>query len=366
MIKTNSSDAPPPDGNDNGDARAHRLDWLATRAAETLHFTGESARNFRRNARIVFSPQEAASGTVLAPAQAQRQQLWRSGSEIGLFFIGAGFAALYILTRPMDWASAIILLFLVGWFIVIAYLVHFLRWRTGLATVMAAMPPPGAAISADAKALTVNGIVVPWSEITLDALALRQVMPLWGSASVSNVVDYVDQFTLNVGGKILILDRGLLSNGQVLLDTICDKLDISGRARPLAGGDVNPQRLTLYADWAGAAGMPLEGAAMTTFDKREEGFEKKFAHDEDLKFKAMARRNKLLGLWAAGQLGKSGADADAYAKEVVLADFEEAGDNDVLRKVAKDLSGKGITEPQIRAKMDELLGQAIEQIQKSG
>ena len=105
---------------------------------------------------------------------------------------------------------------------------------------------------------------------------------------------------------------------------------------------------------------------MTTFDKREEGFEKKFAHDEDLKFKAMARRNKLLGLWAAGQLGKCGADADAYAKEVVLADFEEAGDNDVLRKVTKDLSAKNITEQQIRAKMDELLDTAIEQIKKSG
>ena len=105
---------------------------------------------------------------------------------------------------------------------------------------------------------------------------------------------------------------------------------------------------------------------MTTFDKREEGFEKKFAHDEDLKFKAMARRNKLLGLWAAGLLGKSGADADAYAKEVVLADFEESGDNDVLHKVTKDLSGKGIDEQQIRAKMDELLNQAIEQVKKSG
>jgi len=105
---------------------------------------------------------------------------------------------------------------------------------------------------------------------------------------------------------------------------------------------------------------------MTTFGKREEGFEKKFAHDEDLKFKAMARRNKLLGLWAAGQLGKSGAEADAYAKEVVLADFEETGDNDVLRKVAKDLESKGITQQQIRAKMNELLDSAIEQVKKSG
>ncbi len=77
----------------------------------------------------------------------------------------------------------------------------------------------------------------------------------------------------------------------------------------------------------------------------------------------MARRNKLLGLWAAGLLGKSGPDADAYAKEVVLADFEEAGDNDVVRKVVKDLEGKGVTEQEIRAKMAELLAQAVSQIQ---
>ena len=105
---------------------------------------------------------------------------------------------------------------------------------------------------------------------------------------------------------------------------------------------------------------------MTTFDKREEGFEKQFAHDEELRFKAMARRNKMLGLWAAGVLGKSGADAEAYAKEVVLADFEEAGDTDVLRKVSKDLQPKGVTEQQIRAQMTELLAQAVEQLKKSG
>src|SRR5262245_16921931 len=109
---------------------------------------------------------------------------------------------------------------------------------------------------------------------------------------------------------------------------------------------------------------PLKGPNMTTFDKREEGFEKQFAHDEELRFKAMARRNKMLGLWAAGVLGKSGADAEAYAKEVVLAEFEEAGD--VLRKVTKDLQPKGITEQQVRAQMSELLAQAVEQIKKSG
>jgi hypothetical protein len=102
---------------------------------------------------------------------------------------------------------------------------------------------------------------------------------------------------------------------------------------------------------------------MTTFDKREEGFEKKFAHDEELKFKAYARRNKLLGLWAAEQLGKTGADAEAYAKEVVLADFEEAGDNDVIRKVVTDLKSRGVTETQVTAKLAELLAQAVAQIQ---
>jgi Uncharacterized conserved protein len=105
---------------------------------------------------------------------------------------------------------------------------------------------------------------------------------------------------------------------------------------------------------------------MTTFDKREEGFEKKFAHDEELRFKAIARRNKLLGLWAAGVLGKAGADAEAYAKEVVLADFEEAGDNDVVHKLVKDLGGAGVAEPQIRAKMTELLALAVAQIKAGG
>ena len=103
---------------------------------------------------------------------------------------------------------------------------------------------------------------------------------------------------------------------------------------------------------------------MTTFDKREEGFEKKFAHDEELKFKATARRNKLLGLWAAGELGKSGTDADAYAKEVVAADFEEAGDADVLRKLTADFAAKNvaITEQAIRAKMSELLAVAAAEV----
>ncbi|MGL4296495.1 MAG: DUF1476 domain-containing protein [Aestuariivirga sp.] len=107
---------------------------------------------------------------------------------------------------------------------------------------------------------------------------------------------------------------------------------------------------------------------MTTFDKREEGFEKKFAHDEELRFKAGARRNKLLGLWAAEKLGLSGAEAEAYAKTVVAADFEEAGDEDVFRKVRKDFDAKGVdqSDHQIRRTMDEMMGQAIEQIKAAG
>ena len=103
---------------------------------------------------------------------------------------------------------------------------------------------------------------------------------------------------------------------------------------------------------------------MTTFDKREEGFEKKFALDEEQKFKAVARRNKLLGLWAAEKLGMSGDDATAYAKEVVAADFEEAGDRTCSARCCSDFTAKGVamTEDRLRAKMDELMAQAVAQV----
>ncbi|SMH49140.1 DUF1476 domain-containing protein [Mesorhizobium australicum] len=103
---------------------------------------------------------------------------------------------------------------------------------------------------------------------------------------------------------------------------------------------------------------------MTSMKDREEGFEKKFAHDEELKFKATARRNKLLGAWAAEKLGKSGADAEAYAKEVVVADFEEAGDEDVFRKLRGDFdkAGVAVSDHQIRHAMAELLETAAKQI----
>jgi hypothetical protein len=103
---------------------------------------------------------------------------------------------------------------------------------------------------------------------------------------------------------------------------------------------------------------------MTTFDKREEGFEKKFAHDEELRFKAMARRNKMLGRWAAEKLGLTGDAAEANAKEVVMSDFEEAGEHDVFHKIRKDFDDKGVAQSdhQIRRTMDELLAQAVAQV----
>ncbi|MGB7270446.1 MAG: DUF1476 domain-containing protein [Albidovulum sp.] len=100
---------------------------------------------------------------------------------------------------------------------------------------------------------------------------------------------------------------------------------------------------------------------MTTFDDRENAFENKFAHDEELRFRTEARRNKLLGLWAAGLMGKSGDDAAAYAKEVVASDFEEAGEEDVYRKVSSDLGAKA-EEAVIRAKMAEMMIEAKRQI----
>ncbi|MEM1267210.1 MAG: DUF1476 domain-containing protein [Pseudomonadota bacterium] len=100
---------------------------------------------------------------------------------------------------------------------------------------------------------------------------------------------------------------------------------------------------------------------MSQFDDRERAFENKFAHDAEMQFKAEARRNKLLGLWAAGLMGKSGDDADSYAREVVKADFEEAGDEDVYRKVAGDL-GDLATEDAIRTQMRELMAEAKAQI----
>ena len=105
---------------------------------------------------------------------------------------------------------------------------------------------------------------------------------------------------------------------------------------------------------------------MSGIEQRGDGFEKKFAHDEELRFKAGARRNQRLGQWVAEKLGTAGPEAEAYAKEVIRADFEEAGDDDVFRKVRKDFDAAGIAQSdhQIRRTMDELMAKAISEIQK--
>ncbi len=103
---------------------------------------------------------------------------------------------------------------------------------------------------------------------------------------------------------------------------------------------------------------------MTTFDRRRDSFEKKFALDEEQKFKALVRRNKLLGLWAAEKMGLTGTEAADYAKEVVKADFSEPGEEDVFRKIKEDFTAKGVdqSEHQIRRTMDELMATAAQQI----
>jgi hypothetical protein len=104
---------------------------------------------------------------------------------------------------------------------------------------------------------------------------------------------------------------------------------------------------------------------MTTFEEREKGFERKFAHDEELKFKATARRNRLIGLWAADKMGLSGDEAQAYAREVIKADLAEPGDEDVFRKVRGDFDAKGVqqSDHQIRRMIAEMMGEAVRQIE---
>ena len=103
---------------------------------------------------------------------------------------------------------------------------------------------------------------------------------------------------------------------------------------------------------------------MTTFDDRERAFETKFAHDEELRFRVIARRNRLLGQWAARLMGLSDAEADAYAKDVIRSDFEEAGDEDVIRKVIGDLTGAGVEcdEAQVREAIAHKEAEARRQI----
>jgi len=103
---------------------------------------------------------------------------------------------------------------------------------------------------------------------------------------------------------------------------------------------------------------------MTTFDQREQAFEQKFGHDEELRFKARARKNKMLGLWAAGLIGKTGAAAEAYARDIVMADFEKPGDHDVVHTLMHDLAaaGKPIEEHTIRRQGERFMAEAMKQV----
>ena len=107
---------------------------------------------------------------------------------------------------------------------------------------------------------------------------------------------------------------------------------------------------------------------MSTFDKREEGFEKKFAHDAELRFKAEARRDRLLGVWAAELMGLSASESEAYAKDLVREDLKEAGDDDVFRKIRADFDAKGVqqSDHQIRRTMAEMLAKAVSDIESKG
>ena len=107
---------------------------------------------------------------------------------------------------------------------------------------------------------------------------------------------------------------------------------------------------------------------MTTFDDREKGFEKKFAMDEELRFKAESRRNKMLAEWAAAKLGIVGAELEQYVKDVRRADFEEKGDDDVFRKVKADFEAKGLTvsDEELRTAMNEMLAKAVEELSSKG
>jgi hypothetical protein len=122
----------------------------------------------------------------------------------------------------------------------------------------------------------------------------------------------------------------------------------------------------ISAVFRGAIGASRgEMRQMTTFEDREKGFERKFAHDEELKFRATARRNRLIGLWAAEKMGLTGDEAQAYAREVIKADLAEPGDEDVFRKVRSDFDAKGVdqSDHQIRRIIGEMMVEAVHQIE---
>ena len=226
-----STDPPPPDGG--GNAREQRIGWLITCAADTLHLTGTPRRNFidYSKRQIIFAPQAAASGVVLAARQARRLERLRavysfpdSSSPRGAypFRIGArnrlgtdpDLAVPGLLVRDDCPGSS-----------------RSVAWSAGIPSVYQAMPPPGCAITADADALTINSAIMPWPKIVLAAIWLR-VGASW------NVPESIERLTLRAGGETTVLDRNVVTNGQVLLDTICPTVDMTGGS---SQSEIDPQ-----------------------------------------------------------------------------------------------------------------------------
>ncbi len=264
------ADTPPPGATfADPNARTRRIRLIAERAADTLHLADRIRDRFVSECvrAIVFAPQVAAAGTVLEPARARKRQFRRAIRESRVGLIVSLAIVLFALAQPVGWGAASVVILPVAFYSVILCAVKILRWRSGIAAVYAALPPPGSIILADPAALTVNGIVVPWDKIVLETIVLRWVSMVftpWRSPR------FIDRIGLIADGRALALDRGVVTDGQDLLDTICDKLDLGLRPAPL--GDINAKGLPLYPRQHPIAGWPPTGATMTTFDKREEGF----------------------------------------------------------------------------------------------
>ena len=364
---TRSSQHQPVDGT-LADRRRDRCDQIARRFAASSGASGDRLERYLKTLILSFEPEDTATGTVLAPAQAQRAQLRQMISDhwaqIALLLLFGVF--ILIIGWTSGWGGAFILFLLVAHGVCLYCGLSILQWRNGIAENSGLLPSAGSIIAAQTAALIVNGIATPWDQVVLDTISLR-VAPLMDPYTARvGVPAWIARVRLIVAGRPLALDSALLTNGQVLLDTICDKLDLN--AHPARQGDVAAHDLPIYpAPISGALSRTPMGAAMTTFDKREEGFEKKFAHDEELRFKANARRNKMFGLWAAEKLGISGDAANVYAKDVVMAAFE-GGDDDVFKKVRTDLDAKGVTvsDAELRREIVELTDKAIAEIKASG
>jgi hypothetical protein len=167
---------------------------------------------------------------VLAPRKARRLERLRAAYLPGLCFAVLALPLVFG-AREIGLASTLILLFLICWFLGIAWIGGIMVWSAGIPAVYQAMPPPGCAITADADALTINSAIVPWPKIALMAIWMRE-------GASWKIPESIERLTLRAGGETLMLDRNVVTNGQVLLDTICDRLDMTGGS---SQSEIDPQ-----------------------------------------------------------------------------------------------------------------------------